>query len=311
LDLKGGEVLVPSNTFVASANAVYYAGGKPVFAEIEPDNLWVSFSDLKKKITSRTRAIMLVHLGGVLSEDLKAILRYAKQKKIPVIEDCAHTVGYPAAGSVQPGKLSLAGAFSFWPTKILTTGTGGMLTTSSKALAEYAHSLRFHGLGHNNLRNIIHFGNDWSMNEILACVGVEQLALADEVILKRKKVFSWYQKELSAVPQVRIPSGFFDPLTTFYKFWVTFKTPVPVLELNRLMNERFQVQTEFLYWPPVPAMPLYQKKLGVDYRKFPKTHTALMNHLCLPMHPALREKDVAYVTRSLKKSLEVLRGGKP
>lgn len=303
LELKGSEVLVPTNTFVATANAVVYAGGTPVFVEIEPENLWISFRDLKRKLNSRTKALVLVHLGGIVQPEASAIIRWAKEKGLSVIEDCAHTVPNPFHKEKQAGSLGLAGAFSFWPTKILTTGTGGMLTTSSGPLAEYARSVRYHGLVNGNLRKIAHFGNDWAMNEIVACLGNEQLASIPEILKKRSRAVAWYREALSSLDGVRVPRVFEGERESFYKFWVVFEKPVNVFKLNKLMNQKFNVQTEFLYWPPVPLMPLYQKMKSYPWRNYPESDRALRNHLCLPLHTGISRSEVAKVVRHLKKAL--------
>ena len=303
LNLKGTEVLVPTNTFVATANAVIYAGGKPVFVEIEPKTLSISFEDMERKTTSRTRAAIVVHLGGIVVPKLLEIIRWGKRKGITIIEDCAHTLGSSNGQDHQPGKSSLAGAFSFWPTKILTTGTGGMLTTNSHRLAEYAKSLRYHGLVHGNLRKIKYFGNDWCLNEILASVGIEQFKILNQNLKRRRQVFEWYAQALNSVDTIQIPIAFKHSNTNHYKFWVTFKKPIDVFSLHQIMNKRFQIQTEFLYWPPVPLMPLYKGMGQYDWKRYPMSNKALRNHLCLPMHPIMSRRKVDYVVRSLKNAI--------
>ena len=302
IDVSKKEVIIPTNTFVATGNTVIYAGGTPIFADVLPETLAISFEDIKRKTTKRTKAIVLVHIGGIVLEDMPEILKWAKSRNIAVLEDCAHTIGDPKAKGKQAGSTSLAGAFSFWPSKIITTGTGGMLTTSSKKLADYANSFRYHGLAEGDLRVFDIFGRDACLNEFLASVGVEQFKVVDDILKKRRQVIQWYDKALKSLDIVSIPKSFKKKSTTPYKFWITFKQKVDVISLNKKL-QKDGIESEFCYWPPLPLMPLYKKMKRYSWKQFKASDEALLNHICLPLHADIKRSEVTRVVFSLKKAL--------
>jgi dTDP-4-amino-4,6-dideoxygalactose transaminase len=183
----GDEVIVPSLTFVATANCVRYTGATPVFADINGENnLTISLSSIQEKVTPRTRAVIVMHYGGYTC-DMTSIIAWARSQHIPVIEDAAHAVG-SFLDSKHLGTLGAAGCFSFFSNKNLSTGEGGMIVTNDDALAEKFRLLRSHGMtsltwdrhqGHAWSYDVVELGYNYRIDEIRSALGREQLKKLD------------------------------------------------------------------------------------------------------------------------------------
>ena len=144
--VEDGEVILPTNTFLATPNAVLYAGGTPVLTDINKTTLCIDSKEIKKRITSRTKGVAVVHINGLIPPDIYEIKEICHENNLFLIEDCAHANGSELNG-VKAGQFTNAGCFSFYPTKTMTTGTGGMITTNNKDLVNFAISVRHHGQG--------------------------------------------------------------------------------------------------------------------------------------------------------------------
>lgn len=214
----GDEVLCPSLTFVASANASLYTGSEVVFADIcGRDDLTVSPEDLAAKITPRTKAITVVHYAG-FSCHMEAILELAQQHSLRVIEDCAHAplAGYRRRdGQVAMlGTLGDIGCFSFYGNKNMTTGEGGMVVTNDDRLAERVRLLRSHGMTslsfqrhqrHASGYDVVALGYNYRIDELRAAIGQVQLGRLTAANRRRRQVFAWYRQALAASRWLRIP----------------------------------------------------------------------------------------------------------
>ncbi|HLG71769.1 MAG TPA: DegT/DnrJ/EryC1/StrS family aminotransferase [Chloroflexota bacterium] len=306
VDVRSGEVLVPTSTFVATANAVLYAGGTPVLLDAAPETLCLDPENVAAAITSRTRAVIAVHLAGLLWPSLLELRELCARRGIALIEDCAHAHG--ATFDHQPaGSFGLAGCFSFYPTKIMTTAAGGMLTTNNRELAEFARSLRLHGRGSGNrggLDDIVNLGNDWFMDEVRAVLGVHQLRSLRETLAHRRRLGKRYLDLLEGVPCVRavIPHPGCEP--AFYKFMVLFDTPDLAQTAQRQLLTRHGIETERLYWPPCHLQPVYRTMFGFTEGRLPDAEDALLRQLCLPLHNGLCEHDVEEVVDCLNEVLQ-------
>jgi dTDP-4-amino-4,6-dideoxygalactose transaminase len=295
IGVKDGEVIVPGNTFVATANTVFYAGGKPVFAEMD-ESLCLDLEDVKKKMTPRTRAVCLVHVAGLISAKIDELRELCSRRGVVLVEDCAHAAG-SALGGRKAGSFGLAGCFSFYATKVMTTGTGGMLTTDDEKLRDFADSFRYHGLNR-EMKEVVHWGRDASLNEILACVGMQQLKDLEENIRLRTRAAGFYDERLRAYPgcmPVSRPEGLRH---SFYKYVVLFREPRDVSKLNERMRSVHKVETEFLYDPIVPLMPLY-RDMGYREGCLPVTESILKRHICLPLQPFITEEEIRYAVECL------------
>jgi perosamine synthetase len=199
---EGDEVIVPDLTFIATANAVKYTGATPVFADIDKDTWCISPDDIRKKITSKTKAIIPVHLYGHPA-DMDPILQIAKEYGLYVIEDCAEAHGAEYKGK-KVGSIGHCGVFSFYGNKIITTGEGGVITTNDEKLYEKAKYLRDHAMSKEKRYWHTEIGYNYRMTNIQAALGLAQLERINEIINKKRRIFEWYKEELSDLEGIKL-----------------------------------------------------------------------------------------------------------
>lgn len=210
----GDEVVVPSMSFIATANAVVHAGATPVFAEVEPDTFNLDLDDVRKRVTDRTKAIMLVHQLG-LPADIVAFHGFAEERGLAVIEDAACAIGssYQGAPIGSHGELV---CFSFHPRKLVTTGDGGMILTSSREYADRLRRLRQHGMSVNDRvrssstavirESYVEVAYNYRLTDIQAAMGIEQLRRLPEMVQRRQNLAASYDKALADHPVIRTPT---------------------------------------------------------------------------------------------------------
>lgn len=294
--LAGKEILVPSNTFVATANAVVAAGAKPVFVDMDEGDYGVDAADALAKISDRTAAVVVVHIAGIIGAGSMELLAAARSRGIPTIEDCAHAHGSTLAGK-EAGSLADYGCFSFYPTKVLTSGVGGMLTTNDEAFATFARSLRHHGQGA-SLEAIEHAGNDWVMDEVRAVLARWQLARLDDFLARRRAVAAKYDAILGADARFGLPTLPAGMSPAWYKYPVVLPEGVDRDRVRSRLQEEHAIEAGSLYWPPVHLMPVFQKKLGTKPGLCPKAERTLLRQLCPPMHAAVSDADAERAARA-------------
>ncbi len=301
-NIEGKEVIVPTNTFVATPTSVLFSGGKPVFADMKEDTLCIDPEDFKRRVTSKTAGLILVHLAGLICPALKEIRSFCQENNLFLIEDAAHAHGAMIDGQMA-GNLCDGGAFSFYPTKVMTTGQGGMITTNDSNVAAKARSIRNHGL--DSERIMVMFGDNWCMSEVTAVLGRHQLANLEQFIKKRNEIAQIYGALLQkneAVSPIKKPDNIRH---SYYKY------PVRLHGINKeklmaaLKNE-FGVDTGSLYYPPCHLHPWYKANLGTHEGDLPVSETVLKQVLCLPMHPGLTEDTARYVIDSLNTCISKL-----
>lgn len=299
--VEGGEVVVPTNTFLATANAVRYAGGTPVLTDIHPETLCLDQANLTRALSPRTKAAILVHLAGLIPTDVGPIRSLCEARGIALIEDCAHAHGAAFAGT-KAGAFGLAGCFSFYPTKVMTTGTGGMITTNDATLNDYARSVRVHGRGDDS-DMMIHLGNDWFLDEVRSVLGLHQLRHLEELVARRRAIAYAYLEQLHPFPQLQpiLPDARCHP--SYYKFPVLLDAPLSGLRLKAAL-ERYGVEAESLYYPPCHLQPVYRRRFGYTEGMCPIAEDALKRQLCLPIHAGMTLDDVRYVVSCLAKALQ-------
>lgn len=296
INIKGYEVIVPTNTFIATPNAVLYAGGKPVFADIEKDTFCLDPQDLRKRITSKTKAVILVHIAGLITPRISEIMKICRAHKLILIEDCAHAPGSIYKGK-KAGSFGLAGCFSFYPTKIITTGTGGMIATNDKKLNVFARSLRLHGAG-KNLSNIVNYGNDWFLDEFRCAIGLFQLKELKNLLKARRKIARRYIKFLQNQKDINcyIPPKYIRH--SYYKFPLTIDSSVDIKRLRKMIGLKWGFELESVYNPPCHLQPIYK-----GYGNFPVAEDVLNRQVTLPMHPLLTQKEIRHIVKAMDETL--------
>lgn len=297
LGIAGREVIVPTNTFSATAAAVLHAGGRVVFSECDSDGN-SSVVDALCKLSADTAAIVVVHVAGFIPRDFDLLIAECNRRGIALVEDCAHAHGATMGGR-QVGSFGDAGCFSFYPTKITTCGVGGMVTTNRDDVARVARSLRHHGQGA-SLEEVVALGHDWLMDEVRAVLLRAQLKRLPEVIAHRASVAAGYAGAISDSGDGRIVAPTIAPGTgpVWYKYPVAlrgFDGPA----IRRRMALR-GIDVGQLYWPPVHKMPAYAG-MGIE---MPKTEAILRSRICLPMHAMVDSADCAEIVANLRECLD-------
>jgi len=278
---KEDEVITSPFSFIATANSILYTGAKPVFADIEPDTFNIDPERIKEKITSRTRAIMPVHLYGHPA-DMKAIMEIADDNKLIVIEDACQSHGAECLGK-KVGSFG-TGAFSFYPTKNMTTSEGGMLTTDEKEIAEKAKMIRAHGSKIRYLHEMLGF--NLRMTDIAAAIGLVQLGKLNKFTEARQRnaeMLSAGLKGLSGLVPAITKAGCTH---VFHQYTVRAEKRD---QLAAFLKER-DIGTGVHYPTPIHKQPYY-KELG--YRdSMPVSEKAVEEVLSLPVHPAVSGADI-------------------
>ncbi len=305
LDIKpGDEVIVPAFTWVATANAVIYCGGTPVFADVDRVTFNIDPEDVARRVTSRTKAIVPVHLFGLCADvdALRAVLR----PDIAIVEDAACAAGATLRGR-PAGTLGNLGVFSFHPRKAITTGEGGMVTTNDDVLAERVRKMRNHGASiseeerHRGARPYLlpefeHLGFNYRMTDLQGAVGLVQLGKLDKFIDERARMAARYRQELADLTWLRLPE---EPADGRHA-WQAFVTYVDPKTAPRPRNEIMEaLQQQGIATRPgthaVHMLGYYRKRFGFRPDDFPGARDCDRHSMAIPLHNRMTEEDVAYV----------------
>lgn len=295
---EGDEVIVPSNTFVATANAALYVGAKPIFADCDIETFNISPDEIIEKVSRKTKAIIVVHLGGNPC-DMSEIREIGGDHNIPVIEDSAHAHGAKYKGD-PCGTLGIAGAFSFYPTKIMTTAEGGMVATDQKDLADRLCIIRNHGRAAFGPAEIVELGFNYRLSDIHAILGLTQIKHIDEFIKHRNMIAHFYNEELSEIKCIKTQLVREGNTSSYYSYIIRLTKDAPLSrdELVKKLDE-WEIGTSVLYHP-IHTQPLYRKLFGYEKGFLPVTEELGDRSLGLPMYNNISKNDALYVIKSFK-----------
>lgn len=286
------EVIIPDLTFVATGSAVKYIGAKVITVDIEEDTLCISPEAIEKAITSKTKAIIPVHLYGHPA-NMEEINKIAKKHNLFVIEDAAEAHGAEVNGK-KVGSLSDAGVFSFYGNKIITSGEGGMITTNDEVLYKKMRYLRDHAMSKEKRYWHTEVGFNYRMTNLQAALGVAQFERIDELLAKKKEIFGWYQDGLKEVKGIKL---------NHQAPWAKNVYWMVCLELDgcsesqrdefiqKLKNKNIDSRP---YFYPVSDMPMY------EYTDTPITHKVYQRGLNLPSYFDITKEQVEYVCTKIK-----------
>ena len=294
--VAGGDVLVPTNTFIASANAALLAGGRPVLCDIDPQTLSSGLPQIEERLTARAVAVVVVHIAGLIAPDIEAIRSFCRVRGLFLLEDAAHAHGASADGQLA-GSLGDAASFSFFPTKPMTAGEGGMLTTDDEQLAAFARSFRTHGMAAEG-RSLVRLGSNYRLPELSAALGLRQLARLNEFVAERNRLAARYRHELTrlGLAHILLPE-FADRVHAYYKFPVCLPLGWDRGRVAAALRDRYGIEAGSAYWPPCHLEPFYQRELGYRQGDFPVAEAVLKRIVALPMFYGLCDEEVAAVCR--------------
>lgn len=294
----GDEVLVPVETFIATGMAVSLVGATPIFTEISPRTFSMDFDDALSRVSERTRGAIVVHFGGFISPQLPAFVEMMHDTGRFVIEDAAHAPGAELNGQ-KAGSLADAGCFSFYPTKVMTTGEGGMLVTAREDLAKTVRSLQLRGrdLDYPEERYVLG-GRNNRFTEIAAAMGLSQLRTLPDFLARRRRVAAIYDEML-------LSSELFVPLLaedgSVPSYWRYVAMPTVGLDRSALRDRLAadRITIDWAYDPPLHLQPFYQESLGTQPGMLPRSESILSRHVCLPVHARMRDNDAEFVAQRL------------
>jgi dTDP-4-amino-4,6-dideoxygalactose transaminase len=302
---KDDQVICPSLTFVATANAALYCKATPVFADISGlDNCNIAAEAIRQKITPRTRCITVMHYGGYPC-DMDAIREIAEAHGLVIIEDACHAVGAEYKGR-KCGAIGEIGCFSFFSNKNLVTGEGGMLVTNNASLAQKLRLGRSHGMttmswdrhqGHASSYDVVDLGFNYRIDEIRAALGLVQLRKLDANNRRRQELTRRYQDKLSQWPAVGLPFRSQSVASAFHLFPVLLP---PELNRSYFMSEmkRRGIQTS-VHYPPVHCFQYYQKHFHYAMGSLPITEEVSRREVTLPLHPVMTLEEVDRVCEAV------------
>jgi dTDP-4-amino-4,6-dideoxygalactose transaminase len=309
---EGDEVLCPALTFVATANAILYTGARPIFVDVNgPQDLNLSAADAARKVTPRTRAIMVVHYAGYPC-DMEAITQLARKHGLRVIEDCAHAPGaiHPSPqGPQKVGTLGDVGCFSFFANKNLTTGEGGMVVTADQGLAERIKTRRSHGMttltwdrhtGHSFSYDVITPGYNYRLDEIRAALGLVQLSRLAAGNAQRRRLTGLYRQKLMDLPQIQLPfQGVSLQNSACHLFPILLPAGADRAKFMEYLANR-AIQTS-IHYPPIPGFSYYRRLWPAGYEHgLPYTEDTARREVTLPLFPTLTGEQLDLVVESIK-----------
>ena len=289
-NVKNKEVILPSLSFVSTAHAVLYNGGKPIFVDVDPETLCLDSEKIEKAITKKTSVILPVHFGGMAC-DMSKISKIAKDHKLTIIEDAAHAAGTKYLNK-KIGKHGKYVCFSFHPVKNLAMPNGGAITINDKNFlhsTNFLKSMRWCGISNRKgtKYDITNPGWNFYMNELSAGIGIEQLKKLDKNNSKRKNIAKRYSEELDIEVKMK-----FQKDCSYHIFWIQVKNREQFM--MKMKQEKIETGIHYL---PIHKMSFYKK----FSKKLKMTEDASTKIVSLPIHPNLSEKDITRIIKSVNK----------
>ncbi|MDH5378747.1 MAG: DegT/DnrJ/EryC1/StrS family aminotransferase, partial [Gammaproteobacteria bacterium] len=304
---KGDEVIVPSFTFIATANSVLFVGANPIFADIERETYGLDPENVEKKITSRTKAIMPIHYGGS-SCRINELKEIAEDHKLLLIEDAAESLGAKVDGK-PVGSFGDSTMFSFCGNKVITTGEGGMIVTDQRDIYDKLKLIRSHGRAEienyftsAKTMDYVALGYNWRMSNITAAVGVSQLKKLEKVIKLRREKAEYLSRYLSRIDRVEPP----NPPDGYYHVYQMYTVRVKDGKRDDLKNylTEKRVMTK-LYFSPIHLTRFYREKYGFQGGELPVTEELSRQVLTLPMYASLTTEEMDYIVKNVRDSMRM------
>jgi dTDP-4-amino-4,6-dideoxygalactose transaminase len=280
-----------------------------IFVDCQRENFQMDPRDVRRKIRPDTKAVMLVHMSGIISPHLNEIKDICEQQGIPLVEDAAHAHGATIDGR-KAGSLGLAGSFSFFSTKVITTGEGGMITTDDEKIHKTACALRDHGR-FGPEPNVHHdMGYNWRPGEFNAILGLEQMRRVDEILQRRRQIARSYDDKLKAlkIPGIKLLEIPAKVQSSYYKYIAYFEPPIEREKLKQILKKQYGVSLPGeLYNRDCHTQPVFARYPETIVRQpkegFPETDYVVSHHFCLPLYFSLTDDQVDHVVASLDKAV--------
>lgn len=305
IGVAGGEVVVPTNTFFATPAAVEHAGGIVRFAECDPQTFSVDVDSVRKLLNPATRAVVVVHIGGIVTPRMPELQQLCRDAGVALVEDAAHAHGSTLNGK-PAGSFGVAAAFSFYPTKVITSGEGGMIATDDDGINEQARVYRDQGKAGFTANFHTLLGNNWRLSEPHAIIGRSQLARLPEFIAARQRVAGIYDRLLpgTGIEPLAVPA---NSTCNYYKYIAMPPRGVDRAALKKTLRENYDVGLSGeVYEAPCHLQPVFGPQAQGT---LPVAEELCARHICLPVSAVMSDDDTEYVVSSLVKTLSGQRVG--
>jgi perosamine synthetase len=296
---EGKEVVVCTNSFVSVPNSVAAVGAKPVFTDICAESLSMDPESLEQNITANTAGVIVTHISGFPNPNMQRIKAICKDHGLFLIEDATHAIGATINGQ-KTGCFSDAAIYAFTPTKVITTGEGGMLASNNMELCEFAKRFSFYGSGAGKT-NFVDLGRHMVLPEVSAILGIYQLRRLDEFIAKRNRIAMHYDAELDlpgAFSTVKSPEGY---RSSYYKYPLILDPRIDKAAFTKRLLNDSGIETGNIFYPPCHMQGVYKKLGACSYGSLSVAEDVLARTITLPMHVGLSDDDVAFVIDQVKR----------
>ncbi len=304
---EGDEVITTPLTFVATPNSILHCGAKPVFVDVEKETGNIDISKIENKITEKCRAILPVHLYGVMC-NMERLKEIADRYNLKLIEDSAHCIEGEYNG-IKPGNLSDAACFSFYTTKNITSGEGGAIATNNDEIAENLKILRLHGMDRSAEKRYTEkfvkydvpvLGYKFNMFDIQAALLIPQLERIEKIWKQKEAIYDYYIKKLSEIDEIHIPYVDKNVKHSLHLFTIRVHPTIRDLLVDYLQQNGIGVAINYI---PVHLMKYYRENFGFKIGDFPVAEEIGKTTITLPFYPKLKFSEIDYIVKVLKKGI--------
>ncbi|WP_168192658.1 DegT/DnrJ/EryC1/StrS family aminotransferase [Undibacter mobilis] len=296
VNVKGKDVIVPTETFVATANSVVRAGGRPIFADLRLNDLAISESTIAAVKTPNTAAVIIVHMFGLMSSEIAAIQDYCRKEGLVLIEDAAHAHGASFCGR-PAGSLGQIGCFSYYATKVLTTGEGGVITTSDDRLAEQVRRIRDHGRQTGG--SVFDYaGNNFRLAEIPAAIGVVQQRRLAEIVAHRRRIAAVYRNILHNAPYMYLVDPVPHDEHSYWRYAILLDKGIDRQTVQRVLLDQINARVTWMYEPLCHQQPLYAHQ-AENAVSLPVAESVVGRLINLPTHSYIDEQGATDIAHTL------------
>ncbi len=306
--VSGKSVIVPNYTFYASPMSVINEGGRVIFSDISKDTLSITLESIKKSVRDDTVAVMIVHVGGIISHEIVQIKEYCDNNNLILIEDAACAAGSTYKGK-HAGTFGHAGVFSFHHSKILTTGEGGMVCTGDDKLADKIRRIRAIGLDRSiNNWEVFRQGSNYKISEITAALGLQQVKSARKIIDERRNVAEYYDTNIAWCNGVSLFKISNDVKSSYYKYIIRVDEKWKKDTIKNRLREEFEIllpPNVYDYNCHMHNFSSHELVLNSN-SYFPSSEYMIDHHFCLNMYNGLAPEEVKYIVDSLNSVIENL-----
>ena len=298
LDVAGKDVLVPADTFFATAAAVMAAGGTPILMDSDLRTMSTTAEEVARRITPDTAGVIIVHIAGFVTDEMPEIVRVAKERGLWVLEDAAHAHASTQGGRYA-GTFGIAGAFSFYPTKVMTSAEGGMIVTDDDKLAEEARIYRDQGKASFLTNQHIRMGSNWRLSEPHAIIGIRHLTHLKDMVASRRRIAAIFDKALAeedlVVTPIAEPKGCDG---NYYKYPAMLPDGVDRAEFKAFLKNAHSVNCSGeVYEAPLHKHPVFT---ALDTGDLPQSERLCSRHICLPVFASMTDEEAYRVVDALR-----------